>query len=199
MINFHPDIQELVENQRFIEALYFGVMEQQSNPSSELHLNLGISCCATIKPIADIERYLKDRTSYEETSSFVNPVVDVEGLGVVRSTMLVNEGLHHFLQAKRLNPQIQVPDSLKPITITIIQDLQDYLRQEFQGYSTSLLEYKLRIAGLAATVLLCELQGDNPKEKIKLYQNAIDSAYELISKLFATDNKQSFFYALNSS
>lgn len=198
MINFHPSIQKLVENQRFIEALYFGVMEQKANPSSELHLNLGISCCATIKPIADIERYLKDRKSYEETSSFVNPVVDVEGLGVVRSSRLVNEGLHHFLQAIKLNPKIQVPDSLKPITKTIIQDLEDYMRQEFQGYPTS-LEYGLKGAGLAAIVLLCELQGDNPKEITNLYPPTIDAAYELISKLFATDNKQAFFYALHSS
>jgi hypothetical protein len=191
---FHPPVEKLIENKRFVEALYFGVIDLASNPTSELHLYLGIACCATIKPIAEIERYLALESTAQEEQS----VVSINGLSVTRDTLLVNEGLHHLLQAKQLNPQVVLPASLKPITTLVIQDLQDYLRQEFHGFFASHLDYTLLRAALAAVVLLCELQGDDPEKITKLPTNRIEAARELLAKLSSTEGSQAAFYKILS-
>jgi hypothetical protein len=190
----HPPIEKLVENQRFVEALYFGAIDLASSPTSELHLYLGIACCATIKPIAEIENYL----ALESTDQYDQSVASINGLSVTRDTLLVNEGLHHLLQAKQLNPQVVLPTSLKPITKLVIQDLQDYLRQEFHGFLASQLDYTLLRAALAAIVLICELQGDDPEKITNLSTTRIEAARELIAKLSSTERSQAAFYNLFS-
>lgn len=189
---FRPQIEKLIENKRFVEALYFGVIELASNPTSELHLYLGIACCATIKPIAEIERYL----ALESTVQDDQPIVNINGLTVTRDTLLVNEGLHYLLRAKQLNPQVVLPSSLKPITTLVIQDLQDYLRQEFHGFFVSQLDYTLLKAALAAVVLICELQGDEPEKITNLPSTRIEAARELIAKLSSTERSQAAFYTV---
>lgn len=191
---FHPPIEKLVENKRFVEAMYFGTIDLASNPTSEVHLYLGISCCATIKPIAELERYLASELTTQEDST----VVSVNGLNVNRNTLVVNEGLHHLLRAKQLNSQSIIPASLRSITTLIIQDLQDYLRQEFHGFSVSSLEYTLSQAASAAVVLLCELQRDDPEIVTKLTTARIKAARELIAKLSSQEGSQAVFYNMLS-
>jgi hypothetical protein len=193
-VMFHPPIKKLIENKRFVEALYFGAIDLVSNPTSELHLFLGIACCATVKPIAEIERYLSLETTDQDNQFAVN----IHGLGVTRDTLLVNEGLHHFLQAKQLNPQVMFPDSIKPITTLVIQDLQDYLRQEFHGFFVSQLDYTLLKAALAAVVLICDLQGDDPEKITKLSITRIETARELIAKLSSIPRNTAAFYEIDN-
>jgi hypothetical protein len=192
---FHPPIEKLIENKRFVEALYFGAIDLASNPTSELHLYLGIACCATVKPIAEIERYLALDTTDQDDQSVIN----IHGLSVTRDTLLVNEGLHHLLQAKQLNPQVIFPDSIKPIISLVIQDLQDYLRQEFHGFSASHLDYTLLKAALAAIVLICEIQGDDPQTITNLSTTRIETARELIAKLSSTPRNTAAFYEIISN
>jgi hypothetical protein len=191
---FHPPLEKLIESKRFVEAMYFGAIDLASNPTSELHLYLGIACCATIKSIAELERYLALESTTQEDSS----VVSVNGLSVSRNTLLVNEGLHHLLQAKQLNPHVMIPASLKPVTVLIIQYLQDYLHQEFHGFSVSSLDYTLSQAALGAIVLLCKLQGYEPEEITKLTTTRIEAAHELIAKLSSQERRQAVFYKMLS-
>jgi hypothetical protein len=191
----HPPIEKLVENKRFVEALYFGAIDLASSPTSELHLYLGIACCATIKPIAEIERYLSLETTDQDNQFAVN----IHGLCVTRDTLFVNEGLHHFLQAKQLNPQVMFPESIRPITTLVIQDLQDYLRQEFHGFFASQLDYTLLKAALAAVVLICDLQGDDPEKITKLSTARIETSRELIAKLSSIPRNTAAFYGIIST
>ena len=176
---FKHSIRRLVEEKRFVEALYFGSVELASNPTAELHLDLGLACCAAIKPIAEVERNLALEQAGNEPQANWN----TEGLIVGRDTGLVNEGLHHLLQATHLNPQIRFPTSLEPITIEVIQDLHDYLRQEFHGFRSFKLGYSLGTAALAAVVLLYRLQAQ-AQEKIEfLSATRLKVADELLAKL----------------
>ena len=185
---FNYSIRELIEEQRFIEALYFGLIDLKSNPTSELHLYLGITCCATIKPIAELQRFfaLELDSALKAQSYF-----EISGLVINRTTRLVNEGLHHLLQAKELNPQVGIPPSLKKITRLVINNLQDYLRQEFHG-----IDYKLFGAALASIVLICELQGDEPEKSTKLSTTQIESASKLIKQLSSITRTQANFYQI---
>jgi hypothetical protein len=106
--------------------------------------------------------------------------------------------LHHFLQAKQLNPQVMFPDSIKPITTLVIQDLQDYLRQEFHVFFVSQLDYTLLKAALAAVVLICDLQGDDPEKITKLSITRIETARELIAKLSSIPRNTAAFYEIDN-
>ena len=191
MLNY--SIRRLVEEQRFIEALYFGVIDLLSDPTSELHLYLGIACCATIEPIAELERFLALEPNTTPNHQFPD---NINGLIVTGDTLLVNEGLHHLLQAKELNPQIVIPTSLKKITKLVIQNLQDYLRQEFKDFVVSELDYSLLEAALASIVLICELQGDEPEKSTKLSTTQIEKARELLKRLSSIKRTQANFYQI---
>ena len=190
---FNYSIRELIEEQRFIEALYFGLIDLKSNPTSELHLYLGIACCATIKPIAELQRFfvLELDSALKAQSYF-----EISGLGANRTTLLVNEGLHHLLQAKELNPQVVIPPSLTKITRLVINNLQDYLRQEFKDFFVSDLDYSLIMATFASIVLICELQGDEPEKSSKLSTIRIEAAHELIKRLSSIKRTQADFYQI---
>ena len=190
---FNYSIRELIEEQRFVEALYFGLIDLKSNPTSELHLYLGIACCATIKSIAELERFLALEPDAAHNSQFA---ANLNGLIVTRGTRLVNEGLHHLLQAKELNPQVGIPPSLKKITKLVINNLQDYLRQEFHGFLSSKLDYSIIMATFASIVLICELQGDEPEKSSKLSTIRIEAARELIKRLSSIKRTQANLYQI---
>ena len=190
---FDYSIRELIEEKRFVEALYFGIINLTSNPTSELHLYLGIACCATIRSIASLECYLeRNPDTRQKPECYLN----ISGLSVNRGTLLVNEGLHHLLQAKELNPQIVIPPSLQKNTKLVIQDLEDYLRQEFKDFVVSELDYSLLEAALASIVLICELQGDEPEKSTKLSTTQIEKARELLKRLSSIKRTQANFYQI---
>lgn len=179
-------IRQLLKQERFVEVVYFGALQLVSCPSAELHLDLGLACCAAIKPIAQFER---DLASENETNqSYLGRLM------VGRGTRLVNEGLHHLLQATRLDSQIRFPPSLEPITIKVLRDLEDYLGQEFKGFSTSELDYSLRSAGLAAFVLLTRLQELSPESSGVSSDFRIQAADEILAKVSSSSLKQASFY-----
>ncbi|HLP87528.1 MAG TPA: hypothetical protein VK184_02840 [Nostocaceae cyanobacterium] len=183
-------IERLVGYGEVLEALYLGMIELMLNPNSELHLYVGICCCATIRSIAEIERELP-HIKIDEGQQVVTNIL---GMIVGRDTLLVNEGLHHLLQAKRLKPEIEIPEKFKKVTSEIIQDLQDYLQQDFQNISCSQLDYSLQMAAVAAIVLICQLQGDEPEQVTQLPTSLIEDANKLILELSASGNKQAAFY-----
>lgn len=187
-------IRHLIELERFVEVLYFGALELALNPTSELHLYLGLACCASIKPIAQIERELAP----DKIDTSDRQEAYLGRLTVGRSTTLVNEGLHHLLQATHLEPEIQFPSSFEPITLRILQDLQDYLGQEFRGFTISGLNYSLKTAGLATLVLLARLQGLAPDKAGVSSDIRIQIADELLSELSSSKIKLASFYKLIS-
>ena len=186
-------IGRLIEENGFVEALYFGIINLTSNPTSELHLYLGIACCATIRSVASLECYLeRNPDAHQKPECYLN----ISGLSVNRGTLLVNEGLHHLLQAKELNPQIVIPPSLQKSTKLVKQDLEDYLRQEFKDFVVSELDYSLLEAALASIVLICELQGDEPEKSTKLSTTQIENARELLKRLSSIKRNQANFYQI---
>jgi hypothetical protein len=48
------NIRYLVENERYVEALYFGALEIDRTPSAALHLDLGLACCGAIHPVSEL-------------------------------------------------------------------------------------------------------------------------------------------------
>jgi len=154
------DISALVERRNFVEAMYYGGIQAMLNPSAQLHLCVGIACCAAIKPIAELERYalaFQKGESYEPRGSC---------LGVRRSTRLVSEGMEHFVAAIGLDPAIQVPESLREVAAEVLRDLADYARQDFKAFPASELPYTLREAAYAAVVLLRRLLPDMENEPL---------------------------------
>jgi hypothetical protein len=186
---FQISIEQLIKRERFIEAIYFGALDLAVHPSSELHLFLGVACCASIRSIAETERFL----ALEQSE--VNNSASVFGLGVCRDTSLVKEGLHHLLRAKHLNPSIMLPDSLEQVTASILQDLRDYTRQEFRGFSGGA---SLRTAAFTAIVMLCELQGGSPEQMTNLPDFYIEVGRKHLAEYSDIDRTEANFYKLLS-
>jgi hypothetical protein len=184
-----PDIKFMVESKRFVEALYFGALRLASDPSAELHLHLGLACCGTIRPVAEVQRFMNKAESGEESS------VSVDGLTVNRGTLLVYEGLFHLVEAGRKNPEIMFSKSMRDVVQEVVNDLGDYLTQEFHGYQSRHRKYSLRAVAAAAPVLLARLI-DEQIELPESVNSRIDSANELLKELEASQSGDASFYDL---
>lgn len=188
----HSNIKQLVIGKRFLEALYFGTIELVTKPSPDLHLCLGIACCGSIKPIAQVERELRAEVSSEQWGPSNGELI------IGRDTTIVNEGLHHLIRAISLENSIYFPSEWDAIVEEVCHDLRYYILQEFHGYPKR-IGYSLRTAGLASIVLLCKLR---QKEPSFLNESQKKVAGNLLEQLFSHQSDQTCqaeFYILGDA
>lgn len=181
-------IKKLVKQKQYVEALYFGALELSKSPNKELHLYLGLACCAVIQPVARVERYMADPEAMKEK------VIEPVGLLVGRATHIIYEGFFHLLEATKEGDDVHFDASLEDNIKEIIIDVEDYLHQDFHGCPTK-KSYQLKKVGVGALILLKEFVND--KSDMKRYAKRMkEKAMEMIEELKANGGGDADFYAL---
>ena len=184
------EIKNLVESKRFVEALYFGTQELFLNPSPDLHLYLGLACCGAIRPIAEFQRYMAYLAQGKEVQR------PAGGLILKGNTTIVYEGFQHLIEARHRNSSIKFPDSMNEAVKEVLNDLGDYLTQEFHGYQSTELKYSLRTSAIAAAVVLTRLTDTEVNLPKNINDSMRKSGEDLIVDLENSKGGDASFYKL---
>jgi hypothetical protein len=149
---YTPDLQRLVERERFVEALYSGALAVAREPTVDRRLLLGLACCGCVRPIAVAERLLRQPGYRPDTRP--------AELALPRDTRLVCEGLEQWVNVLCLDPAARLPTQVRAVADKVLADLVDYARQDFKGFlPPEGAPYTLRQAAWAAVLLLHRLVG----------------------------------------
>jgi hypothetical protein len=148
------DLKWLSEQRRFVEVMYFGA--RLEHPTALERLYLGLACCASIRPVAEVERMLAASVEGRPLPAHTT------GLIVGRGTRLVHEGVMHIVRVTREEPALAFPSSSREAVADVIADLMDYARQDFKAFPAPELGYSLKTVAYAAIVLLHRLAGTAP-------------------------------------
>jgi hypothetical protein len=138
----------------FVEAAYFGVVRALKTPSAEAHMLAGVGCCGCASPLAIGQRLL-------EGDSIPDEATGGSGLIISPATELPYEGFFHLLEAIRMNPDIQAPESLGEVFDAVADDLAYVSRREIHRPPDKARRYSHKLACLSAAVLLRRLTGTN--------------------------------------
>jgi hypothetical protein len=147
--NLSSSIESFIANRRFVEALYFGAMQESQGQGQEpqRHLYLGLACCASIKPLANNQRDLRKARLYNDALS--------DSLVINSGTSLVYEGLYHLAFSAFLNKYtLAFPENLRPVVSETIDDLEWYTKEEFHGFSTPIPGTSKKVFAQIAIMLL---------------------------------------------
>jgi hypothetical protein len=115
-----PDILSLLENDRFVEVLYYGALKESQNFSAGNQLMLGLACCAAIRPLAN---FLRQRNGQDAPSN---------GYAISRKTFIVGYGFLHLEKSLLLHPDLLIPETLTKFSQKVRQDLIIYASEDFQ-------------------------------------------------------------------
>ncbi len=147
-------VRRMVEARYYPEALYFGTLILGREATPELHLHLGISCLASVRPVAEVQRMLDGNES-----------IGVGGLRVGFATLLPHEGFAHLLAAQRLSKEVTIERGLLPAVKEVLEDLSTYLRTELHGFARAPYRVNRRDAAKASLLLLSRWAGlGNPTD-----------------------------------
>ena len=177
-------LQRLVEDERFVETLYYGALLLRTDQSAEVHLYLGVACCGSVLRIGQMEK------ADFEAPPGTPPDFPTGGLAVPRPTLLVYEGFFHFIEALRKQKGIMLPPSIRSVAREVLSTLYWYRRQEMHGYSSSLRAHSYAEVADGAIMLLHRLAGVKERETVL----PRDFARELIDEELARTGGDAFFY-----
>jgi hypothetical protein len=171
----------------FTEAMYFSILSVMKAPTASAHMLAGVSCCGGVVPLGQSQKLLEgvnDGTVYKEKSE----------LPVSTDTALYYEGFFHLLQTFRIDPSIRAPIKLIKVFDDIADNLAYISRRELHVQPANRKRYTLRLASVAAAILIRRLTGSK-RELPGVMPTLIDYATEIINtELNRTGGDAVFFY-----
>jgi len=143
-------ISYLLSQRYFPEAAYFASILSLQTPTASAHMLAGAASSGCAEPLAKAQKLLEGIDVPDEE-------LGTGGLRVSPITLLPYEGFFHLLQALRLDPSLTAPANLREVFDSIAEDLAYISRRELELPPDQSKRYSLRIASVAAALLLRRL------------------------------------------
>jgi len=153
--------------------------------SAVAHMLAGVACCGCAEPLAIGQRALEGASApHEENASEPR---------TCPATDLLYEGFFHLIEAVRLDSSIEAPAALRDQFDAIADDLAYVSRRELHAPADRRKRYSLRIASVAAAVLLRRLTR-TAKELPGVMEPLRDSAVQIIEVELSRTGGDAMFY-----
>lgn len=169
----------------YAEAAYYGGLLALKERSATAHMLAGAACCGYAEPAAAAQRILEGAPLEGE--------IGPGGLRVSPQTTLPYEGFFHLLEARRLDPSISAPSTIRPIFDSIADDLAYFSRREFHSSADRPKKYSLRMASVSAALLLRQLTGSD-RELPGVAPITLETAKEILQTELARSGGDATFY-----
>jgi hypothetical protein len=183
-------IAYLLSRRCFAEAAYFGAMHALKQPSAQAHLFAGLGCGGCAEPLAVAQRSLEDAPVPRE--------IGAGGLTVSPATNLIYEGFFHLIEALRLDPSIKVSAELREVADYVADDLAYVSRRELHTAPDKRRRYSLRLASVAAAVLIRRLT-ESDRELPGVLSATLEVAAEAIEAELGRRGGDAAFFTVDSS
>jgi hypothetical protein len=175
----------LLSKRWYAEAAYYGGLLAIKEGSATSHMLAGAACCGYAEPAALAQRILEGAPVAED--------VGPGGLRVSPQTSLPYDGFFHLVEARRLDPSISAPATLRSVFDAIADDLAYFSRREFHASADRPKKYSLRIASVSAALLLRQLTGSD-RELPGVAPITLETAREILqTELAGSGGDASFF------
>lgn len=178
-------IAHLLSERCFTEVAYFATLEALQRPSAEAHLLAGAACCGCAQALAVSQRLLEGAPLESDA--------ETAGLRISPATDLPYEGFFHLIQALRIDPSIKTPENLRQVCDAVADDLAYVSRRELHTPPGKRKRYTLRLASVAAAILLRRLT-ESSRDLPGVMSPTLETAAEIIeAELSRTGGDAAFF------
>jgi hypothetical protein len=182
-------LSHLLSQRYFPEAAYFAVVLSLRNPSAPAHMLAGAACCGCCEPLAKAQKLLDGVEVPDEE-------LGTGALRVSPITLLPYEGFFHLLQALRMDPSITAPANLREVFDSVADDLSYVSRRELELPPDQHKRYSLRMASVAAALLLRRFTGST-RELPGVMPTTITLATEIIDAELSQAGGDAAFLEVN--